>query len=112
MLAPSNALSASVWQRKSCNADSRSAARVTAAPAAETIVEEDTSAEDRVFQEATATVERRFSPKAAAASAAYKAPRPPCGKVVLKSSSCGVLEPSRCRSESCAPLSGDVRLAW
>jgi len=88
-------------QRKSHSAGSESAARVTAAPAAETLVEEDTSAEDRVFQEATATVERRFSPKAAAASAAYKALRPPCGEAVWRSSSCGVLEPSRCRSESC-----------
>ncbi|KAK9838505.1 hypothetical protein WJX81_003741 [Elliptochloris bilobata] len=40
--------------------------------AAETIVEEDKSAEDKVFQDATAAVERRFAPKAAAASAAYK----------------------------------------
>lgn len=40
---------------------------------AETIVEEDKSAEDKVFQDATAAVERRFAPKPAAASAAYKA---------------------------------------
>jgi len=78
------------------------AARVTAASAAETIVEEDKSAEDRVFQEATATVERRFSPKAAAASAAYKAPRPPCGNR-RGTSELWDPRPSCCKSASCAP---------